>query len=84
MAQKNKESVPACTSLGCKTGSIVDPAPPKDYRVADHGEDQDIKASLEHLNDAEKIHGTWTLPPKNETDYSLSQGNKITIKPSAT
>lgn len=38
------------------------PEPPRDYDVPNFGMDHDIKDSLNHLNNQESKHGTWTLP----------------------
>jgi hypothetical protein len=49
LAKTNDKSIPACTSLGCKTESIVKPPKPDypvDYPVANHGMDHDIEASI--------------------------------------
>ena len=43
-----KQSDPACTSLGCKTGSAADPKKkghPVDYPVPDFGPDEDVKTT---------------------------------------
>ena len=38
---------------------------PVDYKVADFGQDSDIKASLKNLESQEKIHGKWELPQED-------------------
>jgi hypothetical protein len=70
-AASQKKSDPICPSSGC-------PEPKKnaeypiDYKVPDFGQDHDIKDSLKHMDSTEKKLGTWTLPPKNETENSLA------------
>jgi hypothetical protein len=61
------KSIPACTSIGCKTESIAKPAGPDypvDYKVPKNGMDHDIEHSIQHLKDAEKQLGNWDYPPK--------------------
>jgi len=64
--QINMESKPACTSLGCMTGTAAPhkPAPedkyPKDYFVPNFGPDRDVVETQKHYNDYEKkISHTW-------------------------
>ena len=70
--QDRRSSVPACTSLGCKTGSIVDGPKPKDYDVPNFGIDHDIEASNKNLKDAEGKFGPWN-PVFKEKDEALAQ-----------
>ena len=67
-----RRSVPACTSLGCKTGSIADGPKPKDYDVPNFGIDHDIEASNKNLKDAEATFGPWN-PVFKKDGESLTQ-----------
>lgn len=63
------DSVPACTSLGCKTGSLADPPAdpwPKDYPVASFGTDHDVSSTAKNTADAEAKLGAWN--PKKDED----------------
>ena len=66
------ESNPECNSYEiaegkCKNRYSWGSAPKsKDYKVADFGQDHDIKDSIKHLDDSEAKLGPWTLPPKEE------------------
>ena len=69
MHKKHHVSVPACTSLGCKTDSWAKPPAdpwPKDYKVANHGVDHDIKTSDSNTAAAEAKLGAWV--PKQDED----------------
>ena len=84
LSQKVKDSVPACTSLGCKTESIVKGVKeewPKDYKVPDFGIDHDIKTSVKNLDDAEKKLGPWVLPKEDEKKNLLAQPKKDAKQP---
>ena len=60
------DSIPACTSVECKTESAADasgkpPKHPKDYFVPNFGMDRDIAGGFEDLTVAEKLVGhRWT------------------------
>ena len=57
-----KVSVPACTSLGCKTETAADHAPdpwPKDYPVANWGTDHDVDTTQKNAAAAEAKLGAW-------------------------
>lgn len=58
----NIDSVPACTSLGCKTGSAGAPPPdpwPRDYPVANWGRDHDVETTEKNTAAAEGKLGAW-------------------------
>lgn len=62
------DSVPACTSLGCKTASAGAPPPdpwPKDYPVANWGKDHDVETTEKNTAAAEAKLGAWN-PPVDE------------------
>lgn len=61
--QKSSNSVPACTSLGCKTDTVAPGAKdthPKDYPVPNFGLDKDIVDTQKHIKDTEdKLGHVW-------------------------
>lgn len=71
VAQVERTSDPACTSIGCKTDTVdpftkkSDPGFPTGYKVPNLGMDKDIKDSQKNMDDAETKHGKWTLPKKD-------------------
>jgi hypothetical protein len=72
------KSIPACTSIGCKTESVAKPPGPNypvDYKVPDNGMDHDIEHSIQHLKDAEKQLGNWDYPPKADTKLQIESNS---------
>ena len=83
MIKSPSQSIPACTSIECKTGSIADPPKPDhpvDYKVPNYGSDHDIVSTQKHIKDAEATYdhkwnpdkdddGNWIVP----TAFSTSQ-----------
>ena len=67
------DSVPACTSLGCKYDSAAKKLVPKDdhpvdYYVPNFGGDKDMVNTKKHWEDLEKIHGPWVYPKEKTKD----------------
>ena len=65
------DSVPACTSLGCKTDSAAKPPAdpwPKDYPVANWGADHDMATTAKNTADAEAKLGAWN-PQQDENGH---------------
>ena len=71
-----QESVPACTSLGCKTESAFKPPKdnwPKDYKVANHGADHDVATTQNNAAAAEKKLGAWNPKQDDEGKFIVPQ-----------